>query len=165
MTRATGLPGPTDTGDALDPVRALALENAALILRLREVQIPQHVGMAAAGRALAADLPRTLMAQLEADLKSGVLLERWEAARTRAASPSAGVTVDATLAAVVMLLAEQTKAASRYLSVRGEEWAADAYRLEGQASALESQSERLLRVAPAGRSGSAPAPVLHASER
>jgi hypothetical protein len=128
----------------LDPVRALAVENAALALRLRGAQIPQHVGMAAAARALAIDVPRVLMAQVEADLKSGALAKRWEEAQARAKESWAGIEVEPQLAAVVMLLAEQTTAAGRYLAVRGEEWASDAYRLEGQAGALETQSERLL---------------------
>ncbi len=46
-----------------------------------------------------------------------------------------------------MFLGEQSKTAARYLSVRGEEWTSDAYRLEGQAGALETQSERLLGAA------------------
>jgi short subunit fatty acids transporter len=134
-----------DTQAAPDPIRSLAAENAALVTRLRGAQIPQHVGMAAAARALAVDLPRVLMAQLEADLKSGALAKRWEKAQARATEPSAGIDVEPQLAALVMLLAEQTKTAGHYLAVRGEEWASDAYRLEGQAGALEAQSERLLR--------------------
>jgi hypothetical protein len=131
-----------------DPMRALALENQALILRLRAAQIPQHIGMAAASRALAVDLPRALVAQIGADLKSGVLAERWESAKEAAESSQAGG--DPTLAAVAAILAEQTKIISRYLSVRGEEWASDAHRLEGQASALEAQSDRLMRATAAG---------------
>lgn len=137
-----------DSPVAPDPVRAIAAENVALALRLRGAQIPQHVGMAAAARALAADLPRVLLAQVEADLKSGALARRWEEALARMKDPSAGIEVDPRLAALAMLLAEQTKAAQRYLAVRGEEWASDAFRLEGQAGALEAQSERLLRVTP-----------------
>jgi hypothetical protein len=131
----------------LDPLRALALENAALVLRLRGTQIPQHVGMTAAARALATDLPRVLLAQVETDLKSGALAKRWEAAQAKAAEPSSGVDVEPALAALVLLLAEQTRVAARYLSVRGDEWASDAYRFEGQAGVLESQSDRLLRAA------------------
>lgn len=162
MTEAADTPEPKASGDAtIDPIRALALENAALVLRLRGEQIPQHVGMAAASRALAIDLPRVLMAQVEADLKSGALAQRWEAARARAAEPSAGIHIEPTLAAVVMFLGEQSKTAARYLSVRGEEWASDAYRLEGQAGALETQSERLLRAAAPAR---APADAKAAEE-
>jgi hypothetical protein len=142
-----------------DLVRALAAENAALALRLRGAQIPQHVGMAAAARALAIDLPRVLMAQVEVDLESGALTKRWQEAQERAKEPSAGIDVDPQLAAVVMLLAEQTKTAARYLSVRGDEWASDAYRLEGQASALETQSERLLRAATPARAAEESAPT------
>lgn len=150
MSEAVDKPAAPSADAPLDPVRALALENAALVLRLRGAQIPQHVGMAAAARALAVDLPRILMAQVEADLKSGALAKRWEEAQARAKEPSAGIDVEPQLAAVVMLVAEQARAASRYLAVRGEEWASDAYRLEGQAGALETQSERLLRaVTPA----------------
>jgi len=148
MTEPADAPTPPASGDvAPDPIRALALENAALVMRLRGTQIPQHVGMTAAARALAVDLPRVLMAQVEADLKSGALAQRWEAARAHAAEPSSGIDVEPTLAAVVILLGEQSKASARYLAVRGEEWASDAYRLEGQAGALETQAERLMRAA------------------
>jgi hypothetical protein len=147
VTEAQGTPTQAASGDLpLDPVRALSIENGALILRLRAAQIPQHIGMAAAARALAVDLPRVLMAQLEAELKSGALVKRWEAARARAAEPPADVDVDPAFAAAVMLLGEQLRTSAHYLSVRGEEWASDAHRLEGQARALEAQSDRLTRV-------------------
>jgi hypothetical protein len=140
-------------GRTTDPVRALALENAALISRLRGSQIPQHVGMAAAARALAVDLPRVLMAQVEVDLASGALAARWEAARARVAVEPAGKPGDPMLHAIVALLAEQARDAARYLAVRGDEWAADAYRLDGQAGALEAQSSRLLGAAAVGLHG------------
>jgi hypothetical protein len=148
MTEPADTPAsPASSDVAPDPIRALAVENAALALRLRSAQIPQHVGMTAAARALANDLPRVLMAQVEADLKSGALAKRWKDAQDQARDPSAGIDVEPQLAAVVMLLAEQTKTAARYLAVRGEEWASDAYRLEGQAGVLETQAERLARAA------------------
>jgi hypothetical protein len=49
-----------------------------LIERLRNLQIPQYVGMAAAGRALSTDLPKALIAQVQSDLSSGALLKRWQ---------------------------------------------------------------------------------------
>jgi hypothetical protein len=137
--------------DRTESLRALAAENAALVVRLRSTQIPQHVGMAAACRALSIELPNMLVAELEADLRTGVLAQRWEAARTAAAELSAGGDVEVTVAALAILLRQQSRSALRHLSFRGKEWSADAYRLEGQAAALEAQAERLLRLAdPAG---------------
>jgi hypothetical protein len=129
----------------LELVRSLKSENEVLIDRLRGVQIPQHVGMTAAGRALATDVPRVLVAQVQADLDSGALGKRWEAALARAGSDAVSDKVEAVLAALAMLLVDQAKATARYVSTRAEEWAADAYRLEGQASALEEQTRRLSR--------------------
>lgn len=127
----------------LDPVIcAVAAENAVLLQRLRGTQIPQHVGMAAACRALAVELPRALAAQVEADLQSGALAQRWEAARAAAAASGE---FDSTLTAVALMLREQGRAAMRHLSRREKEWSADAYRLEGQAVALEAVIERLHR--------------------
>ena len=125
----------------LELVRSLKNENEALVDRLRGVQIPQHVGMAAAGRALATDVPRVLVAQVQSDLDSGALGKRWEAALARTGKQEP----ESMLAAVAMLLINQAKATARYVSTRAEEWAADAYRLEGQASAIEEQSRRLSR--------------------
>jgi nucleoid-associated protein YgaU len=133
---------PTD----LDPlIRAVAAENAVLLQRLRGTQIPQHVGMAAACRALAVELPRALAAQIEADLQNGALAQRWEAARAAAAVPEASGEFDSTLPAVALMLRELGRAAMRYLIRRDKEWSADAYRLEGQAVALEAVIERLHR--------------------
>ncbi len=132
-----------ETGDGqLALLRSLASESAEKLERLRRVQIPQHVGMAAAGRALAIDLPKALVAQVQAGLTSGALGQRWEAALKRAGAegedgPAATLTVLATL------LIEQAQRAGHYLASRAEEWASDAYRLEGQASALEDQVRRL----------------------
>ena len=125
----------------LELVRSLKDENESLVERMRGVQIPQHVGMAAAGRALATDLPRVLVAQVQADLDSGALGKRWVAALARVGKQEP----ETFLAALAMLLVDQAKSAARYVSTRSEEWAADAYRLEGQASALEEQSRRLTR--------------------
>lgn len=125
-------------------VASFLSENEVLIDRLRSVQIPQHVGMAAAGRALAADLPRVLMAQTQADLSSGALGKRWQEALKRV-SADAGEEPERLLAAVATLFIELAQRAGRYVSVRAEEWASDAYRLEGQASALEAQVQRFHR--------------------
>ena len=123
-------------------LRSLANESVDKVERLRRVQIPQHVGMAAAGRALALDLPRALVAQIQAGLTSGALGQRWEAALKRAGtdgedSPAAALTALATV------LIEQAQRAGHYVASRAEEWASDAYRLEGHASGLEDQLRRL----------------------
>ena len=132
--------------DPLGSIRSVAAENEASILRLRSAQIPQHVGMAAACRALAVELPRVLAAQLHADLSSGVLAQRWEAIRAAATEPAATGGPDPTIAALALLLREQGRTLMRHLIRREKEWAADAYRLEGQADALEAQLQRLRRV-------------------
>jgi predicted ArsR family transcriptional regulator len=139
---AAGVPA-----DPAQSIRALAAEHAALVRRLRGAQIPQHVGMATACRALAVELPRALAAQVDADLRSGVLAKRWAAVRAAAAEPGASGELDATLTALALLLREQGRAAMRHLLLCEKEWAADAYRLEGQAGALEATIERLQRVA------------------
>jgi len=138
--------------DPVLSIHALAAEHAALVRRLRSAQIPQHVGMAAACRALAVELPRVLAAQVDAELQSGALAQRWAAIRAAAAEPGASE-----LTALALLLREQGRAAMRHLLLREKEWAADAYRLEGQAGALEATIERLQRVAadPAGAASEA----------
>ena len=138
-------------GDAaVEPVasvRTLAAESAAQARQLRGARIPQHVGMAAACRALAVELPRALALQIDADLGSGALAQRWEAVRAAAAEPGASGEVDSTLFALAVLLREQGRAVMRHLIRRDKEWTADAYRLEGQAGALEGMAEQLRRVA------------------
>lgn len=135
-------------GDGVDAqlvlVSTFLSENEVLIERLRHAQIPQHVGMAAAGRALAADLPRVLMAQVQADLSSGALGKRWQEALKRL-TPDAGNEPEQLLAAAATLLIELAQRMGRYVAVRAEEWAGDAYRLEGQANALEAQVQRFMR--------------------
>ena len=133
--------------DRADAIRALAAENVACVARLRSTQIPQHVGMAAACRQLAVELPAMLVAQVEADLRAGVLANRWDEIRSAAAESSPGEGVNPTLAAIAVLLREQSRSVMRHLSARGKEWTAEAFRLEGQATALEGQAERLRRVA------------------
>jgi hypothetical protein len=131
--------------DPIGAIRSLAEESEASVRRLRSAQIPQHVGMAAACRALAVELPRALAAQVDADLNSGVLAQRWQAIRAAAESAATGES-DPTIAALALLLREQGRAVMRHLVHREKEWAADAYRLEGQAGALEAQLQRLRRV-------------------
>ena len=123
-------------------LRSLAKESADKVERLRRVQIPQHVGMAAAGRALAIDLPKALVAQVQAGLTSGALGQRWEAVLKRASTDGEDGPA-ATLTALAAILNEQAQRAGHYVASRAEEWAGDAYRLEGQASALEDQLHRL----------------------
>ena len=145
-------PPPGTTLDRADAIRALAAENVACVARLRSTQIPQHVGMAAACRQLAVELPGMLVAQVEADLRTGVLAKRWEEIRAAAAEDAPGEGVDPTLAAIAVLLREQSRGVMRHLAGRGKDWTADAFRLEGQATALEAQAERLRRLAgPAPR--------------
>jgi hypothetical protein len=143
--------GASSVGDAgadpFGPVRALSVENVAQARRLRAALIPQHVGMAAACRALAAEIPRALMGQIDADLASGALAQRWEAVRAAAAEPGASGELDPTLFALALLLREQRRDVVRHLARRQKEWTADAYRLEGQAGALDATAARLLRVA------------------
>lgn len=123
-------------------LRSLTNESADKVERLRRVQIPQHVGMAAAGRALALDLPKALVAQVQAGLTSGALGQRWEAALKRSGTDGEDGPA-ATLTALAGILIEQAQRAGHYVASRAEEWASDAYRLEGQASALEDQLRRL----------------------
>ncbi len=123
-------------------LRSLANESADKVERLRRVQIPQHVGMAAAGRALAIDLPKALVAQIQAGLTSGALGQRWETAMKRAGTEGED-SVAATLSALATMLIEQGQRAGHYVASRAEEWASDAYRLEGQASAMDDQLRRL----------------------
>lgn len=134
-----------DGADAqLALVGALSAENTELTERLRRTQIPHHVGMAAAGRALSIDLPRVLVAQVQTELTSGALGQRWDAAIKRIAGQQENPG-EAALAALAGLLLDQAQKAGRYLAARAEEWASDAYRLEGQANALEGQVQRLER--------------------
>jgi hypothetical protein len=133
--------------DRAEAIRGLAAENVASVARLRSTQIPQHVGMAAACRQLAVELPGMLVAQVESDLRTGVLAKRWEEICAAAAEDATREGVAPTVAAITVLLREQTRAVMRHLAHRGKEWTADAYRLEGQATALESQAERLRHLA------------------
>src|SRR5262245_2892394 len=86
-------------------VGSLLSDAEVLIERLRNLQIPQHVGIAAAGRALAADVPKALIAEVQADLSTGALLKRWEDTVKRA-SGDAGEEPEQRIAAVAALLIE-----------------------------------------------------------
>jgi hypothetical protein len=136
-------PDNADVDSVFELVSSLTRENKSLIEGLRQTHIPQHVGMAAAARALGVDLPRVLMAQLQGDLASGTLAKKWEAALARYGEDERSA---ARVNALAVLLIEQAKATGRYVAVRAEEWAADAFRLEGQATALEEQGQRLVAV-------------------
>lgn len=142
--------------DRVEAIRALAVENAAVVARLRMTQIPHHVGMAAACRQLAVELPGILLAQVDADLRSGALAKRWEEVRASAAETSAQGAGEASVPALAHLLREQIRAAMCHIAGRGKDWTADALRLEGEATALAGQAERLLRVAEARSGESAP---------
>jgi len=141
--RSTDAPA-VDVGEG---VRRLAAENEALVAGLRGGQIPQRIGMAAACQTLMVELPRELAAQVDADVASGALAQRWEAARAAAVEAAAPGEVDPGLVAISVLLREHGRGAMRHLIRRAKGWAADAYRMEGEASALEAQAARLRRVA------------------
>lgn len=126
-------------------VRSLASESRTQAGRLRAVQIPQHVGMAAAASSLAVDLPRALVAQLQGELSSGALGQRWEAALKRLSGADGERAPEAALAAVASLLIELAQRTGRYLAGRADEWTQDACRLDGQATTLEEQVRRLER--------------------
>ena len=127
--------------DPQSVVKALQAENAREIERLRHSEIPQHLGMAVAGRVLAADLPSALMAQIQKDLDSGDLNQRWLRAMERI-----GAEGQAVVAVVGALMAEIAKASAKFVAQRAEEWEAAAQQLDGRASALEAQSARLEEV-------------------
>ena len=127
--------------DPQSVVKALQAENAREIERLRHSEIPQHLGMAVAGRVLAADLPSALLAQIQKDLDSGDLNQRWLRAMERI-----GAEGQAVVPVVGALMADIAKAAAKYVSQRAEEWEAAAQQLDGRASALEAQSARLEEV-------------------
>jgi len=136
----------------IEAVRSLARENDELVARLRNTQIPQHVGMATACQALAVELPAMLVATIEAELRSGALAKRWQAVRAAADESCAGGGVEPTMASIAALLRDQSRVVMRHLAARGKEWTADAYRLEGQAAAFEGQAERLRRaIGPTAR--------------
>lgn len=153
-------PPPCDepVADLSDAVRNLVAENVVLVAGLRGAQIPQQIGMAAACRTLMVDLPRELAAQVDADLASGDLAQRWKAAHTAAVEASAGGAPDPAAVALAVLLREHGRSAMRHLIARGKRWTAEAYRLEGQAAALEAQAERLRCIA-------SPAVLAEASNR
>jgi hypothetical protein len=127
--------------DPQSVVKALQSENAREIERLRHSEIPQHLGMAVAGRVLAADLPSALMTQIQKDLDSGDLNQRWLRAMERI-----GAEGQAVVAVVAALMKEIAKASAKYVAQRAEEWEAAAQQLDGRASALEAQSARLEEV-------------------
>jgi hypothetical protein len=127
--------------DPQSVVKALQAENAREIERLRHSEIPQHLGMAVAGRVLAADLPSALMAQIQKDLDSGDLNQRWLRSMERI-----GAEGQAVVAVVGSLMAEIARSAATYVAQRAEEWEAAAQQLDGRASALEAQSARLEEV-------------------
>jgi hypothetical protein len=123
-------------------LQRLTTEVDARAESLRCVQIPHHIGMAAAARALGADVPRALISQVQSDLSSGALAQTWEATLKRLSKDEGGQpTPEAALAAVAALLMDQAQRAGRYLAKRGDEWAADAYRLEGHATALDEEKK------------------------
>ncbi|HET9621815.1 MAG TPA: hypothetical protein VFP84_10630 [Kofleriaceae bacterium] len=128
-------------------VRALIVQNEVAVQHLRAKAMPHHLGMAAACRALAAELPETLARHLDEDLASGALADRWRHAQV-VAREAAAEGEDPTLAAIGLMLEAQRRAVVRHIALRGKVWTAEVYRLEGQADALEAQTEKLRRLAP-----------------
>jgi hypothetical protein len=127
-------------------LRALVLQNELAVHHLRTKAIPHHAGMSAACRALAVEVPRMLTQHLDEDLSNGVLAERWRAAQAATREATADE-LEPPLAALAFLLREHSRAVARHLLLRGKVWAAEIYRLEGQADALDSQNEQLRRLA------------------
>jgi hypothetical protein len=135
---------PDGTDSQLVFICTMINETEVLLERLRTLQIPQHIGMAAAGRALSVDVPKALIAQVQADLSSGALAQRFAEALKRL-NADAGDDTEQRMAAIASLLIDLAQRAARYMAVRGEEWSSDAYRLEGQCGALEAQLQRFHR--------------------
>ncbi len=148
MTQDTDKTEITKTPDGTDSqlvfVCTLINETEVLIERLRNLQIPQHIGMAAAGRALSVDVSKALISQVQSDLSSGGLAQRFAEALKRL-NADAGDESEQRVAAIASLLIDLAQRAARYIAVRGEEWSSDAYRLEGQSGALEAQLQRFHR--------------------
>ena len=94
------------------------------------------------------DLPRVLSQQLEADIVNGTFAERWRASQAAATAETGDF--DAVLGAVALLVKEQVYAFARQVVARGKAWAAESYRLQGQADALEVQTMQLHRLLPPG---------------
>jgi hypothetical protein len=126
--------------DALESLREVLAEMAREIDRHRNSQT-QHAAMAVAGRLLAADLPTALIAQIQKDLDSGDLNQRWLRAMERVGTESQAV-----VSVVGALLADVAQAAAKHVAARAEEWEAAAHRFDGRACALEAQSARLEEV-------------------
>lgn len=135
---------PDGTDSQLVFICTMINETEVLLERLRTLQIPQHIGMAAAGRALSVDVPKALIAQVQADLSSGALAQRFAEALKRL-NADAGDETEQRMAAIASLLIDLAQRAARYMAVRGDEWSSDAYRLEGQSGALEAQLQRFHR--------------------
>jgi len=129
-----------DALEALDSIKEVLTEIAREIDRLRNSQT-QHAAMAVAGRLLAADLPSALIAQIQEDLDSGDLNQRWLRAMERV-----GTENQAVVAVVGALMTDVAAAAATYVAGRAEEWEATAHQVDGRACALEAQSARLEEV-------------------
>jgi len=163
--------GSASTGEPGPSILRLAAEQTQLAHQLRTTQIPHHVGMAAAGRALAIELPRVLAADLASDLGSGALARRWAEARAAAAAPGCSGEYDSTLFALVLLLRDHNHAVLRHIVRREQDWSTDAYRFEGQANALEAATKRLAQatepppVRDAYAQSARPSGLVHDSEQ
>lgn len=159
----------TDAIRLENTLRELQAENSISIDHLRGVLIPQQVGMVAAGRLLAAELPSTVARDLASSLESGELARRWDvalesASELRRREERQDDTDDRRAGgvfwvALVALLQEQARRGARHLLQRSREWSAQAYRLEGRADELVVQNQKLVRLlAAAGSAGSDDAP-------
>lgn len=162
--------GSASTGEPAPSILGLAAEQAQLAHQLRTTQIPHHIGMAAAGRTLALELPRVLAADLASDLGSGALARRWADARAAAAEPGRSGEYDSTLFALALLLRDHNRAVLRHIVRREQDWSTDAYRFEGQANALEAATKRLAQAAESAprrdayAQGTPPSGLVHGSE-
>lgn len=127
--------------DAQNVVKTLLAENVRQVEQLRSSEIPQNLGMALAARLLAADLQGELTAQIQRDLVSGDLNERWLTAMKRIGGEGQAV-----VAVVAAFMEDAALAAAKLAGERAEEWEAAAQQLDGRAAALEAQSARLEEV-------------------
>jgi hypothetical protein len=121
--------------------------------RIRNVQLPQKVGMAAAARLAADKLPTHLVALVQAQVSDGRLAKQWEEVCKRATD---GEKTNETVALATLLVGQVTLVREWLVRVAGNN-EADAHRFEGQAIALENEANDLAaRAARTQVTGEAP---------
>lgn len=122
--------------------------------KVRDVQIPQKVGMAAAARIAADRLPRHLVALVQAQVSDGRLAAQWEEIKKR----TGGKGEPDEVVALATLLVGQATLVKEWLASMANNNEADAHRLEGQAVALENEAEAMAaRIEHSKNTGEAPA--------